>query len=114
MTRRIIVAALVVLALTVPAAAAASQKASAAPSASSKASAGSIALQRRGEGEVRIKGRVKRLSRTSITVANATRRVTYHRRARPRLFGIHVGTRVEAEGRRINGVLTLTAIHREN
>jgi hypothetical protein len=68
----------------------------------------------RSAGEVRIKGNVTRKSASSVTVKNGTRTVTFHRRARPSMAGINVGTRVEAEGRRIGGRLTLTSIHRED
>jgi Cu/Ag efflux protein CusF len=72
------------------------------------------AASARSAGEVRIKGRVTQKSASSVTVKAGTRTVTFHRRARPSLAGINVGTRVEAEGRRIGGQLTLTAIHRES
>jgi hypothetical protein len=65
-------------------------------------------------GEVKIKGRVSRITPTSITVRNRFRTVTYRRGARPSLAGIRVGTFVEAEGRRVGGVLRLTSIYRED
>ncbi|MDX6591132.1 MAG: hypothetical protein QOJ13_328 [Gaiellales bacterium] len=68
----------------------------------------------RSAGEVRIKGNVTKKSASSVTVKNGARTVTFHRRARPTMAGINVGMRVEAEGRRIGGRLTLTSIHRED
>jgi hypothetical protein len=70
----------------------------------------------RSAGEVRIKGRVIQKSAQSVTVRNAARTVKFFRRAsgQPSLAGIGVGQRVEAEGRRIGGRLTLTSIHRED
>jgi len=67
------------------------------------------------QGEVRIKGRVIQKSASTVTVRNATRTVRFFRRASgPSLANIRVGMRVEAEGRRIGGRLTLTSIHRED
>jgi hypothetical protein len=65
-------------------------------------------------GEAKIKGRVSWITPISITVRNRFRAVTYRRGARPSLAGIRVGTFVEAEGRRVGGVLRLTSIHRED
>jgi hypothetical protein len=69
----------------------------------------------RSAGEVRIKGRVTQKTASFVVVRNSARTVKFFRRAGgPSLAGINVGTRVEAEGRRIGGRLTLTSIHREN
>jgi RNase P/RNase MRP subunit p29 len=67
----------------------------------------------RSAGEVRIKGRVTQKTAQFVVVRNGARSVKFFRRATPSLAGINVGTRVEAEGRRIGGRLTLTSIHRE-
>jgi Cu/Ag efflux protein CusF len=101
---RMIIAAVAALTVAAPASALAAPSHGAAAATISKS-----------EREVRIVGRVTKLTRHSITIKNATRTVTFHRRpGHPLLHGIRVGTRVEAEGRRINGRLTLVSIHRED
>jgi hypothetical protein len=50
----------------------------------------------------------------SITVTNARRAKTFAVPAGFPLHGIGVGDRVEAQGERRHGVLTLTRLHRED
>jgi hypothetical protein len=80
--------------------------------AASAKSSGATAV--RAEREVRIVGTVTRLTSAKITVANATRKRTFVIPAGFDLGGVRKGDRVEAEGRRIGGVLTLTRLHRED
>jgi hypothetical protein len=64
--------------------------------------------------EVRIVGKVTRLTAAKVTVANAARGRTFVIPAGFNLGGVIKGDRVEAEGEREGGKLVLTSIHREN
>ena len=61
-------------------------------------------------GKVKIYGTVTALSRTSVTVASASKSLTFQR-GTASLAGIRVGAGVEAEGSARNGALRLSAIH---
>jgi hypothetical protein len=65
-------------------------------------------------GEVRIVGTVTQLSSAKITVADAGRSLVFTVRTATLTAGINVGDRVEAEGRRLAGRLTLVKIHRDD
>jgi hypothetical protein len=99
--------AIAAVALAVPAAA---QAASSSPS-SAKAPLSASAVQR---GEVRIVGTVTKLTSSKITVTNANRSRTFLIPAGFNLGGIQKGDRVQAEGEKRGGKLTLTSIHRED
>jgi hypothetical protein len=78
---------------------------------SSKASPTHAAIAQR---EVRIVGKVTKLTALKITVANSKQSKTFRIPVGFNLGGVMVGDRVEAEGERAGGVLTLRSIHRED
>jgi Cu/Ag efflux protein CusF len=66
------------------------------------------------EREVRIVGTIAKLTAVKLKVANASRTVAFVIPAGFNLGGVQKGDRVEAEGRKVGGKLTLTSVHRED
>jgi hypothetical protein len=99
------IATIAVLAVAVAAPAAGSLSA-----ASAKSSGATVV---RSEREVRIVGTITKLNAKKVTVANSNRKVTF---VIPAGFNVQnqKGDRVEAEGRKVGGKLTLTSLHSED
>ena len=66
------------------------------------------------EREVRIVGTIAKLTAVKLKVTNGSRTVAFVIPAGFNLGGVQKGDRVEAEGRKVGGKLTLTSVHRED
>jgi hypothetical protein len=101
--KRIATIAVIVAAVAAPAAGSLS-------AASAKSSGTTVV---RSEREVRIVGTITKLTAKKVTVANNNRTVTF---VIPAGFSVtsQKGDRVEAEGRKVGGKLTLTSLHSED
>src|SRR4051812_21143119 len=68
----------------------------------------------RAEREVRIVGNITKLTATKLVVQNATKKRSFVIPAGFSTAGFSVGNRVEAEGKKMGGVLTLTSLKHED
>jgi hypothetical protein len=103
--KRIITMAIVAAAVAAPAAGSISAASAAKPATTTVT---------RAEREVRIVGNITKLTATKLVVKNATKKRSFVIPAGFSTAGFSVGDRVQAEGKKIGGVLTLTSLKHED